>query len=1017
MKPINKTYYYALQNRILRFNKVYGEKIKQTLGEEYLLSLDIFKAIKGVWYEIAEDETKKEGATNLPKDHHISDKSFKKLEDEAKMLYDHLSYIAVKAELGEDYQYETGQGGTDYTYVSSDILEIGLLAFQTYTNVFEQLKYEDRPGKDQWQVHDRTKRLTTALYDPENGLNKLGNDYKADRYLKQPIDNFFYEIHRKLYRNQESVEWFPENEFKPKTPYYKVKEHEYNERMRDLAMKKQKKIQQAEEEKKMREERDRLEAEELERNKDKIAQEKFEARQNAYDSYKKHFPYVKDFDDPEGVDAVFYTYFDKFAERMGIDKSQLNAQSILHASSSVYVEEMILKQTQQRVDDNEFLKKLAPIYRQIQYITYEAYAEKCATENRQMDMTIPAREVSDLMGALMYNMYPRALTNKRDVNVFMRLSHILQGDYYGARVNHEDIIKKEAVELAKERFSRRDRSYFVADAEARYDTFALERKSSNEIVADTAALVNAYAEMKKARENGDNHTATQEAHLKKEAMDAAYALEKRVETRYKSVWARFFRFVSYGKQKDELERVKGILGIPNEKRVADQIVESRVNDIFVDIGNVAAYKKERVAYATSNDVEKRLRAKIEKYTGPLPEIEQHELVDEEIKRVKIHNAEPEEELQEQQPIEQNVEQEKVEELSEEEKKKLEEEQRKIQEEKDRLEKERLKKEEEERKAEEQRKKEEDDKRREAFYANLRKEQEEEEKRIAKEKAIFKERKEHFMSRKEMHTKNLEKLKNILNEVSQKVETMTREEEDRKNKKQEKLDLLENNIRSLEDQILNENAINAQNLIALKDEYSKLSMQIVERRESMYKEKDNQKLQDLAVKEEKKIQAALDKAIKKEEKKNPGKPVDKTKLGVDTTNKYREELEKKLESDPTIKEYRDRIFTIEGEIDGIDRNTQGRQELLEDFRKELKNLKGEREPVNLELESSKKFLDYMKDAVQKYEENADTYAWEGLQHTEYIKICEESPENPYIGSHKNKVAENDKPKSKNPLKFL
>ena len=73
MKPINKTYYYALQNRILRFNKVYGDRIKQTLGEEYLLSLDIFKAIKGVWYEIAEDETKKEGATNLPKDHHISD--------------------------------------------------------------------------------------------------------------------------------------------------------------------------------------------------------------------------------------------------------------------------------------------------------------------------------------------------------------------------------------------------------------------------------------------------------------------------------------------------------------------------------------------------------------------------------------------------------------------------------------------------------------------------------------------------------------------------------------------------------------------------------------------------------------------------------------------------------------------------------------------------------------------------------------------------------------------------------
>ena len=1016
MKPINKTYYYALQNRILRFNKVYGEKIKQTLGEEYLLSLDLFKAINGAWCEIAEDETKKEGATNLPKDHHISDKSFKKLEDEAKMLYDRLSYIAVNAGLGEEYMYESGQGGTDYTYVSSDILEIGLLAFQTYTNVFEQLKHEDRPGKDQWQVYDRTKRLTNALYYAENGLSKLGNDYKADRYLKQPIDNFFYEIHRKLYRNQESVEWFPENEFKPKTPYYKVKEHEYNERMRDLENKKQQKVLQQEEAKKMREERDRLEAEELERNKDKIAQEKFEARQNAYDSYKKHFPYVKDFDDPEGVDAVFYTYFDKFAERMGIDKSKLNAQSILHASSSVYVEEMILKQTQQRVDDNEFLKKLAPIYRQIQYITYEAYAEKCATENRQMDMTIPAREVSDLMGALMYNMYPRAVNGKRDVNVFARLSHILQGDYYSAKANYEEIVKKEAVELAKERFSRRDRSYFVADAEARYESFAMERKSSNEIVADTAAIVNAYEELKKAFQEGGNHTATQVAHLKKEAMDAAYALEKRVETRYKSGWARFFRFVSYGKQKDELERIKGILGIPNERRVADQIVESRVNDIFVDIGNVAAYKKERVAYATSNDVEKRLVAKIEKYTGPLPEIQHHELVDEEIKRVKIHNSEPEEEVQEQ-PSEQNTEEEKVEELSAEEKKKLEEEQRKAQEEKDRLEKERLKKEEEERKAEERRKKEEDDKRREAFYANLRKEREEEEKRIAKEIALNEERKKNYKTRKTMHAQNLEKLKNILNEVSQKVETMTREEEERKNKRQQKIETLESNIRSFGEQMLNENAINAQRLLTLKDEYSKLNMQVVERREKLFQEKDIKKLQDLAVKEEKKIQAALDKAIKKEEKKNPGKPVDKSKLGVDTTNKYSEELEAKLESDSTIKDCRAHMFNIEGEIDGIDRLTKEKQSLQDDFRKELKALNEEKEPVNLELESSKKFLEYMENAVQKYEENADMYAWEGLQHIEYIKICEESPENPYIGSHKNKVAENDKPKSKNPLKFL
>ena len=1028
LEPINKTYYYALQNRILRFNKAYGDRIKQHIGEGGLLSLDDFSAIKGAWLEIAERETGEIGATNLPDDYHIGEASFKILLDETKNLYNTFKSIVNRAYLGEDYVSDEGHKGTDYTYISSEILEIGLLALQTYTNVFEQFKKEERNGLYSATAKSRSKQLANILFGSENGLSKLGVDYYANIYLGMPIDNHLYDIRRNIYRNQESVEWFPDDEFKPKTNYYKVRKQKYKDIERDMQEKKDQKKREEEERRKEYEEKVRLEQEWKEQNKDLIAKQEYDEEQKDYDSVKNAFSHVNDVENPEGVDAVFYTYFNKFAERMGIDKSDLNAQSILNAASKVYVNEMVRKQTSGRIDNNAFLREMAPIYRQIQYIAYEAYVTKCATENRQMDMTVPAGEVSDLMGTLLYTMYPLQFADEKNTDIDVRLNHILQGSYDGGQDVMEAAVRQKAFDLVRDRFKVRDPMYFICDAEACYEAFTTEKKSSSRIVADTAALVNSYADMKKMRSEGAEYTANQEEHLKKEAMDAAYALEKRVETRYKSGWARFFRYISYSSQKEELARIKGILGIPAGERVADNIAKSRIDGIFVDTGDAKAYKKERTALATANrtEMKARLLANIEKDVGPLPEIKRHEMVEEEIKRVKISSEEPDEKFIEEQneannePIE-----EKVDDISEEERKRLEEE--KLEEEKrkkelaEKEERERKEKEEKERKEREEReereRKQREEKEREKFYENMRKEKEEEDKRILAEQKLFNERKEYLPSRLRNFREHLGELKRILNETKDKVEKLSREEEQRQTEKKNKLEYLKTSICSLEETAVEENVVATRTLAQLQTQYSDLSKKLADRRAEISDSKEGEKLAKQIAKENASIKAAKEKALKKAMKQSKDQPFDKTKFQFDETNKYQVQLEEMIESDSAVKDYKAQIFNTEQQIDAIERNTKERKRFIDQLRKEEKELLNEKEPVNMELESSKVFLDYMEKAVDDYEKNGEQYSWEGQQHIQYLNICKESPENPYFKSSMSRVENQIKEQTRDKFHFL
>ena len=137
---INMELYYALQNRMNRFNIIYGERIKNTMGEQYLLNMDIFQDLRDTWEEIAHDETGDYNIDNLPADHHISEESLNKLiEQGITKVYNHLAYVAENAKLGEIEIDKYGKESVDYTYLAGEIVEIGVLALNVYTNVYKQL--------------------------------------------------------------------------------------------------------------------------------------------------------------------------------------------------------------------------------------------------------------------------------------------------------------------------------------------------------------------------------------------------------------------------------------------------------------------------------------------------------------------------------------------------------------------------------------------------------------------------------------------------------------------------------------------------------------------------------------------------------------------------------------------------------------------------------------------------------------------------------------------------------------
>lgn len=643
---INKELYYGLQNRMNRFNKIYGERIKNTIGEQYLLNMDIFQDLRDTWSEIAHDETGDYNIDDLPAEHHISEASLEKLiEQGITKVYNHLAYVAEKAKLGEVEVNEHGIEDVDYTYISGEIVELGVLALHVFTNVYNQLDNVDRNrviGVGSHVARDRAKRLAEAWFYQKNGLSNIGMDQLANIYISRSMRNQFTEIYEKIYVNEEmATNHFSTYDFEKKTPYRKVKARRDARIEKEIADKKQKKIDDA---KRMEENAQRRMEEERkyeEEHKREIDKNKLEENEKEYEERKIQFDRYEDVANPQGVDAVFYTYFNKFAERMGIDKAELNAQSILNAASVAFMKDKTLQETnpEQAFDNPQFKKDMYEVFQQIQHVTYQSYISKCVFENTEIDMTVPAREAADLMGTLMYTMYPMSFymeKGKRDQELASRLHQILKNNYAANEMGIDNIIAQDAFKQAKEAYRLQDHAIITREGDERYEGFA--SKWSSDIIKETASVVDAYAELKSARESGAEYTNIQERNLRKEALDAAYALEKRFETRYATGIARFFRYFPYSNEKAELARVKAILGIDPDKRVADCMADIRANDIFVDIGDRAKFNKEREAYSSGLNAEQNVLNNIKKYVDNVPEVSRAEFQDEIYKRTKIYSA-------------------------------------------------------------------------------------------------------------------------------------------------------------------------------------------------------------------------------------------------------------------------------------------------------------------------------------------------------------------------------------------
>lgn len=826
---INKELYYGLQNRMNRFNKIYGERIKNTIGEKYLLNMDIFQDLRDTWSEIAHDETGNYNIDDLPADHHISEASLEKLiEQGITKVYNHLAYVAEKAKLGEVDVNEHGIENVDYTYISGEIVELGVLALHVFTNVYNQLDNVDRNrviGVGSHVARDRAERLAEAWFYQKNGLSKMGMDQLANIYISRSMRNQWTEIYEKIYVNEEmATNHFSTYDFEKKTPYIKVKAQRDARIQKEIDDKKQKKIDDAkrmEENARKREEEERKYQEEHKREIDK---NKLEENEKEYEERKIQFDRYEDVNDPKGVDAVFYTYFNKYAERMGIDKAELNAQSILNAASVAFMKDKTLQETnpEQAFDNPQFKKDMYEVFQQIQHVTYQSYISKCVFENTEIDMTVPAREAADLMGTLMYTMYPTSFymeKGKRDQELASRLHQILKNNYAANEMGVDEIIAHDAFKQAKEAYRLQDHAIITREGDERYEGFA--SKWSSDIIKETASVVDAYAELKSAREGGAEYTNIQERNLRKEALDAAYALEKRFETRYATGIARFFRYFPYSNEKAELARVKAILGIDPEKRVADCMADIRANDIFVDIGDRAKFNKEREAYSSGLNAEQNVLNNIKKYVDNVPEVSRAEFQDEIYKRIKIYSA-----IVDNDNYNYDMEQlQKIDYLSEEEKQLTNaqrEERRKKKEEEDRLkaeEEERIRrekeeeerkkadederkfKEEEEREAREREEKErqrlEEEKRRKEEEERIKREKEEQERREKEERIRqFEEERKNDLMQKEAEFKEEEKnsyntylqnLQNLKAEADEKYEQLRKADEESRSANQKELD--------------------------------------------------------------------------------------------------------------------------------------------------------------------------------------------------------------------------------------
>ena len=579
---VNPEYYYALKNRIHRFNVIYRDKLMYLFGERDLLREEDFSKIGDVWEDIAREHSKDIYATNLEKDEVISEDNFKLLKEAAEHVCGILCRLAVDKDLGEEYEGNDGLKYRDYTYISHEIFEMCLLALHTYTNIFKQCDHMKLHYSEPETGRRRAEEIADAIYPADKRLPVFETQYKTRQMLDRPIDNVWLEIAKKLHTEDNYTVIFGEN--LDRVPYIEVKKSNDKARQarndaidREIAQKKQERRQKFEEQERRAEEeanawRDRNKG----KHEDVIS----------FEEARDFFSVAPNEDPPGERKAHFYAMF---AER-GIDESVFTAETILQEVH--YANHLAnLKR-----DNEVFQKKIKGIYRALQAHMYQKSVEEMIEGGVPINLNLVSKRADEIMAAAFYTVDPEGFA-KGDENTKIRAAQLLDGAQTDEERAFSEVLRSGAIKYVKEQYRAKGIAHFNMDAEKIYDELMSGSRSSGKIAKDMERSAREYSAYMVRTQNGTVGVDEREnAIMRKLTMDDAYALEKRVETRYATRAARFFRFLSYRKQVKALEKIKQSLGIDKTVRVADVYVDDRLNHIFIDSSDPKRVGENRIHF-------------------------------------------------------------------------------------------------------------------------------------------------------------------------------------------------------------------------------------------------------------------------------------------------------------------------------------------------------------------------------------------------------------------------------------
>lgn len=578
---INKDYYYVLKNRILSFNKRYEEKLM--FKGDHRITEDMFDVLSESWKTIAQEHSKSLDIKDVPVDEEISEPLFEQFLQGAQTMVDGLTGLAFNKGLGEVY-VELEKEHYDYTHLSHEIFEIAMLAMYTYTSFFQQCRHIKNYGRESETGIRRAKKMAETLFPKDWHI--FETPYKSQLLLDNPLMPFQFEVDKGVYRDEKTYQLHTDP--KERKPYEKI--HEKNLKAQAERI-------------------DRLDQERQQKKIDKenaIKQHFIDDEKRRIISEKRHNPQIGDYSvygtfrdvlqksrNYEEPGANFEHFYAIFKQKLDIPEDVLNAQTLLDAMHEIKYN---------GVFNEPFVDQIMPVYHQLQCAAFESAAKRCVEQNIPIDFNDVSRKVDEVMAALYCASEPLKFQSS-DEDARILAAEIMNGKLSNrVAPQFNEWLRLGAINQVKEDYRAIGNDAFNRNAEAIYNSYTEYSLSSSRIAKNARHDAVGYTEYREAIESGKmKDDAFSQAIVRSSFMDKAYALEKRIETRYATRWSRFIRMVSYRRQLNALADMKEALGIAPDRRVADAYLEDRLENVVKDFSNIKEIDTGRKMFTKSRD--------------------------------------------------------------------------------------------------------------------------------------------------------------------------------------------------------------------------------------------------------------------------------------------------------------------------------------------------------------------------------------------------------------------------------